>query len=133
MLTVCYTERNEKIRLITARLTTPNEQRKYMDDAEYEMPDELDFSKLRVRRLGVGIKSFRGVPNPDYDPRFGEERDFTPILEAVAEVTGNETGIDGKLKAPVTVTLDPDVADVFKNAAGVNLALRSILRKAGVL
>lgn len=72
-----------------------------MTDTEDEMPEELDFSTLRIHKMGRARKSFMGVPNPDY-------------------VAPSE--------AP-TVTLAPDVAAFFPDAESVNEALRSLIRE----
>jgi hypothetical protein len=72
-----------------------------MTDTEDEMPEELDFSTLRIHKMGRARKSFQGVPNPDY----------------VAPT-----------EAP-TVTLAPDVAAFFPDTESVNEALRSLIQE----
>ena len=70
-----------------------------MTDAENEIPEELDFSRLRVHTMGHARKSFRGIPNPDY---------IAPTPTA-------------------TITLEPDVAAVYPDAESVNNALRRLI------
>ena len=102
---------------------------------EEEMLPEYDFKSMRPVKMGKGRKSWYGIPNPDYDWRFGAARHLQLLLRRALEVGENadtETGIDGKLApAPDTapiVTLDADVAKVFKNAAAVNTALRLVIQ-----
>ncbi len=95
-----------------------------MEHQEYEIPAEIDFTKMRVRRMGTGRKSFMGVPNPDYDPNHA-----TPSYnQEVEKGMGDKFAPDPK-SAP-TVTLDPDVAAVFADDAAVNEALRYVIRLA---
>ncbi|MBC8142599.1 MAG: hypothetical protein H7Y38_14295, partial [Armatimonadetes bacterium] len=75
-----------------------------MNSDDYEMPAEIDFSKLRVRKAGKGRKWLEpGVPNPDYDWRFGAARHLQIVLSRAieaGEAADTETGIDGKLAPP---------------------------------
>jgi len=77
-----------------------------MTDTEDKMPEELDFSTLRIHKMGRARKSFQGVPNPDY---------VAPNYVAPTE-------------AP-TVTLAPDVAAFFPDTESVNEALRSLIQE----
>jgi hypothetical protein len=72
-----------------------------MTDTKDEMLEELDFSTLRIHKMGRARKSFQGVPNPDY-------------------VAPSEA---------LTVTLAPDVAPFFPDAESVNEALRFLIQE----
>ena len=41
-----------------------------MDDLNDTLRPEYDLSKMRIRKIGPARRSFRGVPNPDYDPQY---------------------------------------------------------------
>lgn len=107
-----------------------------MEDKNDELRPEYDVTKLRVRRMGTGRRSFNGVVNPDYDERFDPSRYFRGVILSAKEASEDaqtEVGIEGKLSLPASsaITLDSDVAGVFRDAAAVNAALRAVIRMAG--
>jgi hypothetical protein len=87
---VAHTERENRIRIISARKPTRSERNNYEKESteaenEWEMRDEYDFSK--------GIRG-------KYAERYARGTNLVP--------------------------LDPDVAEVFPDAAAVNQALRAL-------
>ena len=93
LMIVSYTEQDDKLRLISAR--KPHRRSgKLMRTADTEMNDDLrdeyDLTRLRVRKLGPGRKSFNGINvhlEPDVAELFPDSRSVNEALRFLIRVT----------------------------------------------
>lgn len=92
LLIVSYTERENTIRLITAREVTSSERKAY-EEVESELKDDLkpeyDLRALRVRKLGPGRKSFGDTVRlePDVVNAFPDADSVNEALRFLIRIT----------------------------------------------
>jgi hypothetical protein len=89
-------------------------------ETAYELPDELDFAKLRY--VGRGIEALERHIGRKKNPRMTREQMRRGVMGKYARASRND-------RRPITaVALEEDVAAVFKDSKSVNDVLRAIIK-----